>query len=330
MQDAIPVALLELATGYQRSQVLFALVELAVPTLLSGRAMKLDDLASALDLNHRAADMFLSACAALGLLDCSADGFVNSPSTETFLVEGRDTYLGHLVSHYDRVSSVIWTSLASKLRNLQPDITDSDVFVDADQGAESMRAQHNLALLVGQALAARFDFGRHRCLLDLGCGTGAMTLAICEAFPGLRATMMDLPALAALTREYVQAAGLESRIDIVEGNFKEDAIPAGCDCAILANLLSVSSEETNRVLLGRLFDALPAGGAIVISGWILDEGRTSPLIPALFCLEDIIWKAPDVERTVSTYSRWLSDAGFSDFETLKFAPPWSALIGRKR
>lgn len=113
MQDAIPVALLELATGYQRSQVLFALVELAVPTLLSGRAMKLDDLASALDLNHRAADMFLSACAALGLLDCSADGFVNSPSTETFLVEGRDTYLGHLVSHYDRVSSVIWTSLAS-------------------------------------------------------------------------------------------------------------------------------------------------------------------------------------------------------------------------
>lgn len=157
-----------------------------------------------------------------------------------------------------------------------------------------------------------------------------MTLAICEAFPGLRATMMDLPALAALTREYVQAAGLESRIDIVDGNFKEDALPAGCDCVILANLLSVSSEETNRVLLGRLFDALPAGGAIVISGWILDEARTSPLIPVLFCLEDIIWKAPDVERTVSTYSRWLSDAGFSDFETLKFAPPWSALIGRKR
>ena len=40
-------------------------------------------------------------------------------------------------------------------------------------------------------------------------------------------------------------------------------------------------------------------------------------------------QAPDVERTVSTYGRWLSGAGFVKLEALKFAPPWSALTGRK-
>ncbi|HYO92642.1 MAG TPA: methyltransferase, partial [Pyrinomonadaceae bacterium] len=129
---------------------------------------------------------------------------------------------------------------------------------------------------------------------------------------------------------YVNESDLSERIEIMEGNFKTDGLPEGFDVALLANLLSVASEETNRRLFRRIYERLPVGGAILISGYVLDDGRTSPLIPVLFCLQDINWQAPDVERDVSTYRSWLEEAGFLEIEHQPYCPPTSLLVGRKR
>jgi hypothetical protein len=56
----------------------------------------------------------------------------------------------------------------------------------------------------------------------------------------------------------------------------------------------------------------------------------SPIVPVLFCLEDVIWQAPDVERAAPTYERWLSEAGFVDVETSAYCAPWTMIVGRKR
>jgi cyclopropane fatty-acyl-phospholipid synthase-like methyltransferase len=192
-----------------------------------------------------------------------------------------------------------------------------------------MRGQHNLALLVGHSLGGAYDFSRHRRLLDLGGGTGAMAIAVCALHPALRATVLDLPAVADAARDCVAEAGLADRVDVAEGNFKSDPLPDGHDVVLLANLLSVSSEETNRALLRRLFEQLPPGGAVILSGWILDDGRTSPTIPVLFCLQDINWNAPDVERSAGTYMAWLREAGFVGVAHHPLCAPSSMVVGRK-
>jgi hypothetical protein len=46
-----PVELLDLATGYQRSKSLFALVEFGLPTLLAHRALSLDQIARSLGIH---------------------------------------------------------------------------------------------------------------------------------------------------------------------------------------------------------------------------------------------------------------------------------------
>jgi len=56
-----PVELFDLATGYQRAKTLFALVEFAVPTLLVGRSLSLDEIAHSLGIHEMAADRFLNA-----------------------------------------------------------------------------------------------------------------------------------------------------------------------------------------------------------------------------------------------------------------------------
>lgn len=325
-----PGVLLDLATGYQRSQTFFTLIELAVPTLLADQALTGAQIAAEVHIHPLAADRFLNACAGLGLLERSGDKFANSELSAQFLVKGQPTYLGEHFLRYDRTSYPLWSELAQRLRAWQPGATEGELPEDDDQGQESMRAQHNFALLTGAALGAAYDFAAHHRLLDIGGGTGAMSLGICQQHNKLRAIVYDLPEIVELAQQFIREAALTDRIEVRAGNFKEDALPNDFDVALLANLLSVASEETNRALLRRLYEHLPEDGAVILSGWILDNNRTSPLVAALFCLEDINREAPDVERSVTTYEDWLTAAGFVVTERTTYCPPTMMIVGRKR
>lgn len=325
-----PIELLDLATGYQRSRTLFALVELGVPTLLARGPTTTDQLATAVGVHPTAADRLLNAGVALGLLELAEGRYRNAPLAAGFLVRGAPTYLGDQFLRDANASWDVWGALTENLRGWRPGATDHADPTADDQGADSMRAQHNLARMVGHRLALALDFSAHRSLLDLGGGTGAMALAACALHPGLRATVFDLPAVLDAAREAIAAEGLGDRVGVAAGDFKRDPLPGGHDVALLANLLSVSSEATNRALLRRVREALPDGGAVVLCGWMLDDERTSPTIPVLFCLQDIGWRAPDVERAASTYCEWLRDAGFVEVERRPLCAPTSVVVGRRR
>lgn len=322
-------ALLDLASGYQRARTLFTLIELDVPARLADGPLDGADLARALSLHPLAADRFLRACVALGLLTCEGERYANAPVAARFLVRGAPDYLGDYLDRLEGTDYHRWADLTARLRAWRPARADGREPPDDDQGVDAMEAQHTLARLVGQALGRAYDFSQHRVLLDLGGGTGATSVSLCQRFPDLRALVFDRGPIVDAAARHARDAGLERRVATLAGDFKRDRLPEGFDVALLANLLSVSNEATNRALLARIFQALPPGGAVILSGWILDEGRTSPTLPVLFCLQDILWDAPDVERTVARYTAWLVDAGFEDVRHARYCPPTSMVVGRK-
>ena len=149
----------------------------------------------------------------------------------------------------------------------------------APSGPE-LDGQHRLALLAGEALGRAMDWSACRRLLDCGGGTGAMSIALCRRYPELEAIVLERPAMIASAGTYVRASGLE-RIVVREGDFVSGPLPAGCDVALLANVLSMSSAETNHNLIARLYDYLPPDGTLVLSGCMLDEHGTGPMLPLL-------------------------------------------------
>jgi len=322
-------ALLELASGYQRTRALLTLIELDVPARLADGPQDGAALARSLSLHPLAADRFLRACVTLGLLTCEGERYANTPVAARFLVRGAPDYLGDYLDRHEGTEYLRWADLTDRLRAWRPARADGREPPDDDQGVDAMEAQHTLARLVGQALGRAYNFSQHRVLLDLGGGTGATSLSLCERYPDLRSLVFDRGPIVDAAARHARDAGLDGRVATLAGDFKRDPLPEGFDVALLANLLSVSSEATNRALLARIFEALPPGGAVILSGWILDEGRTSPTLPVLFCLKDIVWDAPDVERTVAQYTRWLVDAGFEDVRHERYCPPTSMVVGRK-
>lgn len=319
----------EIISGYQRSRVLFTFVELGVSEMLREKPQTANEIAETLNIHPLAMERFLNSCVITGILKRENDLFSNTALAETFLTVKADFYLGGITRRHAKSGYAAWGDLTEKLKNWEYGKTVQDDPGDEDQGAEAMAEQHKLALLNGFALAESFDFSRHKKVLDLGGGTGAASIALCKTYTHLEAVVFDLPENAKIAQDFINKENLQNRIKSIGGDLKKDMLPENFDVALLANFMSVADDESNKKLLHEIYEKLPAGGAGILSGWIIDDSHLSPSVSVLFCLEDICREAPDVERSEKVYSGWLSDAGFTDIRCETFLYPTKMLYGFK-
>jgi SAM-dependent methyltransferase len=333
MKDIAPNVsqLWEIITGYQRARVLFTFVELDIPGLLHGKQLSAAEAAEIKKIHPLAMERFLNACVIAGLLESAGDGlFSNTELSETLLVKDAEFYLGGITKRHGKRSYNAWENLTEKLMNWNYGAAAAKAAPEAeDQGAEAMAEQHNLALLNGFALAKAFDFSKYGKVLDLGGGTAATSIALCRTYPQLQSTVFDLPENTGIARNFIDESNLQERVRTVSGDFKKDNLPADFDVALLANFMSVADAEDNKKLLREIYGRLSAGGVCILSGWIIDNSHLSPAPSVLFCLEDICWDAPDVERSQKVYSGWLEEAGFTGIECETYLYPTKLLYGFK-
>jgi SAM-dependent methyltransferase len=323
-----PAPLLELATAYQRSRILHAFIRLEIPSMLAGATRSAAEIGSRIGADPVAADRFLNACVDLGLLVRDENGFHDAPVTQRFLLPGTPSDLTEALVRHDRMSgSQAWAQIAARLRSWRRG--GCALSGEGNPLEGEIEGLHRLSLLAGEALGRAIDLSRRRRLLDLGGGTGAMSIGLCRRFPDLGAVIVERPEVAPVAREFVKACGLGERIEVREGDFLKCPIPGG-DVALLANVMSMLSVEASRHVLGRIHQHLPADGMIVLSGWMLDDDETGPLLPALLCLEDILLGAPEVERSAATYASWLGEAGFIDIAHGSYFEPARYVAGYKR
>lgn len=321
---------LEIINGYQRSRVLFTLIELEIPTFLSGKKLTATHLAKSLKIHPLAMERFLNAGASINILEKDSDKFFNSQFAENYLVKNAEFYLGGSVKRHRERSYKVWGNLTDALKQWNYGANPSENPEDEDQGAEAMREQHNLALLHGLELGKVFDFDKFTKLLDVGGGTGAMSIALCKSFPKLEAIVFDLPENIKTAADFVKKSKLEKRVETVGGDFQKNQLPENFDAALLANFMAVADAESNKKLLKQIYERLPPGGVCILSGWIIDDSHLAPQTSVLFCLEDICWNAPDVERSFSIYKSWLKEAGFKNIKSQSYLEPTRMIYGFKK
>ena len=89
-------------------------------------------------------------------------------------------------------------------------------------------------------------------------------------------------------------------------------------------------EAKDRALLRRSYEALPSGGAVVISELLVNDDKTGPAPAALMSLNMLI-ETEGRNYTPAEYAEWMKDAGFHEVETVWFDAPGAngAVIGRK-
>ena len=96
-------------------------------------------------------------------------------------------------------------------------------------------------------------------LMDLGGGSGVMSLALARLYPNLAATVVDISNVCLAGREIAAENSLENRITYHPADFCRDALPSGFDMVLECDV-NVYSKE----LFSRVRDSLNPGGRFVI------------------------------------------------------------------
>ena len=328
--------LMALSTGFWAFKTLAAAHELDLfSRLTSGAGITVAELAERLDLHPRPAEMLLTGCAALGLLEKTDGRYRNTPLSEAFLVRGKPYYFGGFVQMADKRLYAGWGRLTEALRTNRPTTWDPAVQSSMFDGEDPMvlalfwEAMHSLSMMTARKLGEAVDLSHFRRLLDIGGGSGAYDIELCKLYGEMRATVFDLPHVAAIAARRIAEAGLTDRIETAGGSFFEQ-LPKDHDVHLLSMILHDWDEAENLALLRRSFEALPSGGAVVISELLVNDEKTGPAPAALMSLNMLI-ETEGRNYTPAEYSAWLEEAGFRHVETVWFDAPAAsgAVIGRK-
>jgi SAM-dependent methyltransferase len=174
---------------------------------------------------------------------------------------------------------------------------------------------HGWRLQFGEELGRRYDFSRHRHFLDIGGGSGGWCIGLRRRYPDLRCTVFDLPEVGELALQSIRESGNEGEITYVAGSFFSDPLPSGADVALLANVLHNWTPEDDRVILGKVHDALAPGGTLLVHEYFFADDWTG-LMEAVF--EAFVLLGPEGKSgwqpSYAEMETLLTEAGFTDLE----------------
>ena len=171
------------------------------------------------------------------------------------------------------------------------------------------------------------NFGRYRHVLDVG-GSGGLSIALSQRWPGLRATIVELPSVAPIAEQYVGEAGLAGRIHVIHADVLAAPLSGAFDVAVLRSLLQVLSPGDAQTALRHVRPALAPGGTLYVLGQILDDARLRPEAAVLLNLVFLTYYEHGRSYTEAEHREWLEVAGFVGVERSLAANGLSVLTAR--
>jgi SAM-dependent methyltransferase len=317
-----PDLIFQTATGFMASKHLFAANELGVFEALADGPRPLDELADRLRIPARTARISADAMVALGFLEKDDGRYRNTGVSQTFLSGAGPLDLRPFLRFWNHISYPHWHRLEEAVR------TNERVRGELTPEQEEIFERGVAAFQLGpsRGLAEGYDFSRHRKVVDLGGGVGTYLFAILERYPGIEATLFDLPEAAPVARESLAANSLGRRIEFVEGDFFVDPIPKGHDAVILANIVHYFDHDRNLELLRRIRSAVSPGARILAIDFWTDRDHVEPLVAALMGGEFLVLQGGDVFSDEEA-KEWLAETGWRYVETMPLEGPLKAVIG---
>ncbi|HZF25087.1 MAG TPA: methyltransferase, partial [Steroidobacteraceae bacterium] len=166
-------------------------------------------------------------------------------------------------------------------------------------------------------------------LLDVGGGSGCFCIALAQRHSAMRCTIMELPAMCEVAKEYVAAAGLTERIDTRAVDMFRQDWPHGYDAVFFSNILHDWSFKTCAQLLAKTHAVLPVGGQIFIHEALLDESGSGPLAATTFSLVMLLG-TEGRQFTYAELAKLIQDAGFVDLDVTPSYGYYSVVRARRR
>lgn len=316
-------AVFDLMAGFVYSQVLLAVVRLGLLERLAAQGPQhAAALSSALGLSLPACERLLRAAVAVQLLELRAGGRYGLGSRGAPLAA--DAGLRALVLHHealyrdlsDPVALLRGEAAPGELAHFWPYAMQAGDAGGAPQASAYSALMAATQPMVAEQLLQAYPLHRHRRLLDVGGGEGALACAAAASTPGLQVEVFDLPQVAERARGRLAAAGLGTRSRVWPGSFLSDALPDGADLITLVRVVHDHDDAAVLTLLRAVRKALAPAGRLLLAEPMADTPGAAAMGDAYFGFY-LLAMGQGRPRSAAELTALLQQAGFDRVRRLR-------------
>ncbi len=268
MRPATAEDVFDLMDGFAISAALNAAMELGLFWLLAEQPMEAAEIARALDIPENRCLCWLELLGSSGLLERGADGYSPTPTaraaildaysqeTWSFLAgEARDRFPAVLdLTNHIRHAGSVWEA-----QGLEP----PDYFAQMQESPEKARRftrmLYEIHLPLAEQVADSLDMGGVDRLMDVGGGSGVVSLALLRRYPLLTSVVVDIPGVCAAGREISAETPVRDRIAYHAADFLSEELPSGFGLALICD-----SGPYREDFFRKIWKALLPGGRLVV------------------------------------------------------------------
>lgn len=331
-----PDRIMQVGFGFWASKTLLSAIEMELFTELAKHPEDARSLQQRLGLHPRSALDFFDALVALGFLERSEGVYRNTPDADLFLDKRKPSYLGGMLEMANNRLYGFWGHLTEGLRTgkLQNEAKLGDtpffeaLYADPQRLKEFLAAMTGLSHQANIEIARRFPWPDHATFADVGTAQGDLAVQIALANPHLQGLGFDLPEVEPIFEDYVQLNGLQERLRFASGDFFADPLPS-VDVVTMGHILHDWDLDEKRTLIGKAYDALPEGGALIVYESIIDDDRSQNVFGLLMSLNMLIETHGGFDYTAADCMGWMRDAGFTSTRAEHLVGPDSMVVGVK-
>jgi hypothetical protein len=314
--DTDPVGIYRVRDGiYAADMLLTAIVHLDLFSWLDENSATKEDICRAFETADRPTDVMLTLFAAMGLLEERWEIFKLTPVAREHLVARSPWFLG---PYYESLKNrPVALDLLKVLRTGKPanwgsqkDEKDWHQAMESDAFAAQFTAAMDCrGVYLAQALAKAVDLTWRTHLLDIAGGSGVYACSLVAHHPHMAATVLEKPPVDRIAAAAIAKRGCSDKVGVAARDMRADPLPTDADVHLYSNVLHDWDEPVVRELIRKSFDALPAGGLIVIHDAFLNAAKNGPLHVAEY---SVLLMHSSEGRCYSTreMERYLTDAGF--------------------
>jgi len=335
-QPVTPDKILQTGLAFWPAKTLLSAIEMRLFTELAHGSERFEPLCGRLGLHSRSARDFLDTLVALGFLTRSGDTYANTPETDLFLDRKKPSYVGGILEMANQRLYPFWGHLTEALRTGQPqnEVKAGGPGMFETIYADPARLKSFLAAMTGishganMTIARAFPWKDYRTFADVGTAQGDLAAQIALANPHLRGLGFDLPEVGPIFEEYVAGVGVSERLTFKAGSFFTEDLPK-VDVVLMGHILHDWDLPTKKMLIAKAFDAIPAGGALIVYEAIIDDDRSKNAFGLMMSLNMLIETPGGFDYTGADCSAWMREAGFSSTRVEPLVGPDSMVIGIK-
>lgn len=327
--------ILQLGLGFWASKTVLSAVELGVFTELAKAPATLEEIRPHLGLANRASRDFLDALVALRMLEREEGVYRNTRDTDFFLDRDKPSYAGGMLEMANARLYPFWGSLTEGLQTGKPQNeakTGGDFFAALYQEDATLRhfahAMTGLSMGPAVAIAEKLPWQDYQTFVDVGTAEGNLPVQVASRHAHLTGVGTDLPGLEGPFNDFVGENGLSDRLTFQANNFFEAPLPRA-DVILMGHILHDWDLHEKRTLIGKAFEALPNGGALVVYETLIDDDRRENALGLLMSLNMLIETPGGFDYTGADCRGWFADAGFSRSYVEHLVGPESMVVGIK-